>query len=227
MNRDRIVRWCALMLLGASACQLVLGDEDRQLAPDADRGGCPPDMVEVVPTGGAAFCIDAYEASHDADNPALPRSVAGATPWTGVDHGEALAACAAVGKRLCEADEVVATCAGPAPGTRYPYGDAYQPQACNGWDHGAGGPVMTGSMAGCEGHAAGVFDLQGNVEEWLLDCGHDGSPFLCGPEMYLCCKVLPGSYKSPAYELDCQTTDFSFLPEQAPAERGFRCCRAR
>ncbi|MBK7077077.1 MAG: SUMF1/EgtB/PvdO family nonheme iron enzyme [Myxococcales bacterium] len=225
MRRTR--PWCVgVALLASAGCEFVLGEDDRRLAVDA-AVGCPADMVEVTPVGGSTFCIDAYEASHDPADATKPVSVAGATPWTDVDHDTALAACAAVGKRLCQAAEVVATCAGPAPGTRYPYGDAYQPQACNGWDHGVGDAVPTGSMPGCVGNAAGVFDLQGNVEEWLQDCGHDGSPFLCGPEMYLCCKVLPGSYKSPDFDLDCQTTDFSSLPEQARPERGFRCCQSR
>ena len=125
MRRPRAL-WFAVVLAASAGCEWMLGDEGRRLAADA-AAPCPPDMVEVTPAQGAALCVDAYEASHDSDDATRPASVAGATPWTDVDHPTAAAACAAVGKRLCQADEVIAACAGPAPGTRYPYGNAYEP----------------------------------------------------------------------------------------------------
>ncbi len=223
MRRPRAL-WFAVVLAASAGCEWMLGDEGRRLAADA-AAPCPPDMVEVTPAQGAALCVDAYEASHDSDDATRPASVAGATPWTDVDHPTAAAACAAVGKRLCQADEVIAACAGPAPGTRYPYGNAYEPHACNGSDHGVGDVVPTGTMPGCVGNAAGVFDLQGNVQEWL-DCGHYNTPFLCAPGVRDCCKILPGSSASGAGELACGTTDFTYLPTERLPSRGFRCCRS-
>ncbi len=130
-----------------------------------------------VPSGGAAV------------------SEPGVVPQAYVSGEVAAAACAAAGKRLCSLEEWMRACGGP-DGTTWPYGDTYAPGACN--DSYAGGhPVIdyfgtsegvwdtehmndpginqqpgtvdaTGSNTGCV-TPEGLFDLHGNVHEWIDD----------------------------------------------------------
>jgi formylglycine-generating enzyme required for sulfatase activity len=103
-------------------------------------------------------------------------------PVTMVNWCDGYAFCAWAGKRLCgninggpldpssygdvTADERYYACsnAGMQP---LPYGGTYTAGACN-LDQPT--PVAVASLAGCEGGFAGVFDLVGNVEEWLDSC---------------------------------------------------------
>ncbi len=191
-----------------------LGDDDSDDdvdddSDDDDSGDdatpCPPGMAAVD-----AFCIDRFEgALEDWDGagwmPAPPWDVVGgrtvrAVPADGVppqgyiSGDEAAGACAASGKRLCTSEEWLAACSG-ADGRIYPYGDAYDPSACND-TYGGGHPVVDffghsnvwdtvhmndpginqqpgtlaagGAFAGC-GTPEGVFDLHGNLHEWVAD----------------------------------------------------------
>ncbi len=119
-------------------------------------------------------------------------------PVTCVDWCDAAAYCKWSGKRLCGAigggaepfkeaivmndrtkSEWYAACAGDGPTARaYPYGDDYQPAACNDrafvGDGGVGGTQPVGAAPTCHGapgspHAA-VYDLSGNVYEWVDNC---------------------------------------------------------
>ncbi len=103
-------------------------------------------------------------------------------------------ACAAAGKRLCSLTEWMRACQGPE-GTTWPYGDIYDAGACN--DTRAGHPVVEyfghgpdiwdsehmndpginqqpdtvdpgGANPGCVS-ADGVYDLHGNLHEWIDD----------------------------------------------------------
>jgi hypothetical protein len=176
-------------------------------APDANGAGCPADMV-YVPT--ADVCIDRYEASQGEGG--VAESVALVTAWVYINWNDAKTACEAAGKRLCEEDEWIDACSGPAPGTYWPYGDYYEPDYCNGKDHGVGAAVPTGSMATCEGGFAGIFDMSGNVREWTATCNgtcrvHSGS-FYFIDSLLLCSSGLDND---PSYEF---------------VSMGFRCCRA-
>lgn len=162
----------------------------------APGGPCPAEMAEVggvcvdrweariagwspyeVPTGGVAVAEE------------------GRVPQGYVSGEVAAEACAAAGKRLCTLDEWMGACSG-AEGRTYPYGDAYDAGACN--DTYAGGhPVVdyfgtsdgvwdtehmndpginqqpgtvdpAGSNPGCV-TPEGVFDLHGNLHEWIDD----------------------------------------------------------
>jgi len=96
-------------------------------------------------------------------------------PWSNLSWDDAQAACAAAGKRLCTLSEWITTCKGP-DGLTYPYGDAYDAEACNGIDaHGLteGGdriffPEATGSFERCT-NGFGVYDLSGNVWEYTAE----------------------------------------------------------
>ena len=177
-------------------------------APDAGPP-CPADMVYVP---SVPVCIDPYEASQGAGD--VAQSVAGALPWVWVNWHQAGAACAAAGKRLCALNEWSAACTGPAPGTSYPYGDAYDPLACNGADNGLHHAVPTGSMATCEGGYAGLFDMSGNVGEWTATCGDLFS-----------CELRGGSFDvtEAAGFLRCDTGGYTYA-DYSYVGLGFRCC---
>ncbi len=82
--------------------------------------GCAEDMQLVAANGLAPFCMDRFEAPNTPEGLALVMST----------FDEAVAWCAARGRRLCFDDEWTAACEGPQ-GYAYPYGDGHQPGVCN------------------------------------------------------------------------------------------------
>lgn len=83
--------------------------------------------------------------------------------------------CAWAGGRLCAEAEWVAACKGTEE-RPFPYGQSFDPAACNVHSNAeaiAGesfdsDPV--GKLTTCQGGLDGVYDLAGNVSEWLSDC---------------------------------------------------------
>lgn len=195
-------RWIVLVAtLSFATCGGGDGDGDGGAG---DSGiTCPADMV-----ASDAVCIDRYEASRGGSDEA--ESVASASPWVSVAWGEASAACAAAGKRLCHEDEWRAACRGAA-GTDFPYGESYDADACNGVDQSNTTAQPTGSMATCEGGVGGLFDMSGNVAEWTQTCSGDN------------CRQLGGSFASAAANLECTSGSMS-AKGSTGLVLGFRCC---
>lgn len=114
---------------------------------------CPAAMA-LVP--GGLVCIDRGE---------FPG--VGELPRTHVSLAEAEHACSDRGARLCTQGEWRTACRGESD-LDHPYGPVADPNACNGAD--AGAPTATldrsGSRPACV-NEAGVFDLEGNVAEWV------------------------------------------------------------
>jgi formylglycine-generating enzyme required for sulfatase activity len=83
--------------------------------------------------------------------------------------------CEWAGGRLCTEEEWVAACRGTEE-RPFPYGTAFAADACNvhpGSAAVAGGTFDTDPVAAkpaCEGGLPGLFDMAGNVSEWLADC---------------------------------------------------------
>jgi hypothetical protein len=93
---------------------------------------------------------------------AVASSVAGVMPAGGLTWHQAAAACVNAGKRLCTSQEWTAACGGPFR-TRYTYeSEDHVPDTCN---EAAMGVVPTGTYTGCT-NSYGVFDMNGNVQEW-------------------------------------------------------------
>jgi formylglycine-generating enzyme required for sulfatase activity len=100
--------------------------------------------------------------------------------------------CRWAGKRLCgtiadggsivgvarpQDTEWVYACVNGSLNLAYPYGEKYEPGACN-MDDPDGGPVPVGSKTGCHGTAAPfdrIYDMVGNVQEFTNDLQGNGS----------------------------------------------------
>jgi hypothetical protein len=108
----------------------------------------------------------------------------------------------------------------------YPYGASYLPNQCNGADHDTkpeppDGPIdnavlATGSMTGCKSMAE-VFDLSGNVKEWVNQTDSNSS----SGDIFV---VRGGSYESPRLGLTCQTALSQQVGSSVLPGLGFRCC---
>lgn len=189
--------------------------------------GCPADMAAV-----ASFCIDRYEAPNEKGE--LPYALK-----TAYD-GEAW--CEARDKRLCTEDEWERACAG-AEGRLYPYGDTYRRDACNddktwievSWKTLARWPQdealeeaarlyqadPSGEHAECV-TPEGVYDLTGNVAEWVTRRGPPPKP---GYD-----HVLKGCYWAGCYHEphpNCTFHNGAHPGTFRTYEAGFRCCKAR
>jgi formylglycine-generating enzyme required for sulfatase activity len=109
---------------------------------------------------------------------------AGNMPMRNVDWCDAYAYCDWAGKRLCGAlagtgtNEWEHACSAGNE-QRFPYGNTYQPLACNGFDNTGSGSVPVGSIPECEGGYPGLFDLSGNVWEWQFPCMGSGENVVC------------------------------------------------
>jgi len=202
---------------------------------------CPEGMV-FIHQGERSFCIDRYEAHLvDADPSRVPEpwelvaaSAPNVVPQAYISADMAADACDAAGKRLCYPREWTRACTGPDRNT-YPYGDDYEPGACNegreqhpvielfgdaaNWlreqmndprlNQLADSLARTGEYADCV-TPEGVHDLHGNLHEWVDDpSGTFRGGFYVDAE-----RNGDGcSYHTDAHETDYH--DYS---------TGFRCC---
>lgn len=143
-------------------------------------------------------------------------------PVNCIDHGGADALCSYLGGRLCSSQEWLAACRG-TDNRAFPYGPEYQESRCHVGSYASPGPggkttVEAGSIAECEGGLPGVFDLSGNVSEWVSDCKEDYCKFrgaaYVGNE--------PVDYFAGCGQV-CSGNDRSLKSGTV----GVRCCRSR
>jgi len=175
------------------------------------RPACPDGMTRVSP----AVCIDSYEASSGA---AGAQSVAGVRPWVNINRNEAGAACVAAGKRLCANGEWQLACSGGV-GLAFPYGATFSAGTCNDINPGyckkdGTGVAATEAHSSCEGGFAGIYDMSGNVWEWVED-GDATTAMLFGGSVDGCQDPLL---------LSC-TTGASRERTLRYKAIGFRCCK--
>ena len=132
-------------------------------------------MVHLPAVGAVpAVCMDRYE---------FPNRQ-GVLPRTHVTWDEAVGICEKQGKRLCTTTEWTRACSGVpvagVPPRKYAYGNEYDARRCNTpRDDGGAGPgepaplAESGAFPFCAS-PEGVFDLNGNVSEWVADPWEEG-----------------------------------------------------
>jgi formylglycine-generating enzyme len=201
----------------------------------APAGRCPADMVDVT-----LGCIDRYEAPNRAgEKPLVMQSLPDAESW-----------CREHGKRLCTEDEWLRACRGsPERSWAYPYGPTYQEHACNqdakyippSWKLLARWPAdeakaevarlnqsePSGARPTCV-TPEGVFDLTGNVGEWIVR-QHPHPEACLTPEQEQHRHVVKGCYWGKCYraphEPACDYVNCSHPDGFRSYEFGFRCCK--
>ncbi|MCB9644413.1 MAG: SUMF1/EgtB/PvdO family nonheme iron enzyme [Myxococcales bacterium] len=157
---------------------------------------------QLVRTRTSAYCIDRYEAPGK-----------GKMPSRGVSWSDAKRRCRAQGKRLCTESEWERACKGSS-GRRYPYGNSFNPSACNTRDAGGKNRSLrrTGSYSRCRS-SFGVFDMSGNVAEWT------SSPFRRKGWRI----IRGGSFNRPDWDVRCASRG-GLPPSSRKPSVGFRCC---
>jgi Putative metal-binding motif len=198
------------------------------------------DFVYINSGDFTIFAFEASRSSADATTEGFgdvgsPCSVKGVMPWssttpldaTPFGESQVRDICQRLGSDwdLCTNDQWYMACSGgalPSGGDDFPYGITYDATTCNGVDYGIanGGvyPRPTGELNMCMRtfDGSGVFDMSGNLKEWVLN----GSEF----------ELMGGSYNNlsengTAPALQCNGVS----PIEAGAEIhlpsiGFRCC---
>lgn len=153
---------------------------------------------------------------------ARPSVCRGATcgrhPQPCVDWCDATAYCRAIGRRLCPNASWTVACS--ADGAyQAGYGTRVIPGTCNDYTTFTTTTVPAASKPGCQSPAdsgfAGVFDMIGNVAEWVEECGFSGAPDTCKPRGL--------SFGKGAAAPICSQSTYA---ERSSANDnvGFRCC---
>ncbi len=235
-----------------AASDAALAAPDAALpAPDAalpvDPSACAaaPAFVTVA-DGGRAFDVFTYEASHPlatagaafpgavggGESPRAPSgeveacSRPGVRPWHSVGWGEADAACARAGWRLCTARELRRACEGPG-GNDWTWGDAFEAGACNvreAWrapGSSAASEAPAGAFARCVS-TDGAHDLTGNLWEWTAADGpgreYQGAGW----------RTIAERHRDRDLVCAAQTRLVADVAATyANGDVGFRCCRDR
>jgi formylglycine-generating enzyme len=160
---------------------------------------------------------DSYEPSDDPGSPTWPVSY--------VDWCDADAYCKWADKHLCgrmDREQITyeeltlandsqwfRACGGPG-GSPHPNGDP----VCNS-NGGFDSVAPVGSFPGCEGYYDGIFDMEGNVAEWVDLCeGTGGATDIC--------YAMGGSVvDNTSY---CDEIPYDFTRDTTAFTTGFRCC---
>jgi len=182
-------REVAISLFAVILTTVGIKASDKYLNPKGQEvyegAGCPPDMTQIISSGGN-FCIDKYENSPSEDckniNPGnqeqttenldisrcKPVSKVGNIPWRFISQNQAAVACAKAGKRLPTNKEWLAAALG-TPDKLADWGG----DDCNVAQNWGSNPGGAGLGKDCVS-VAGVYDMIGNVWEWVEGTVYDG-----------------------------------------------------
>ncbi|MBL8029494.1 MAG: SUMF1/EgtB/PvdO family nonheme iron enzyme [Fibrobacteres bacterium] len=160
---------------------------------------CPEGMA-AVDGKGIRICMDRFE---------WPNKK-GAIPASFVNWYAAGDSCRQLEKRLCTSSEWELACGG-TDSDNYPYGDSYETRTCVTEEERA---YESGKREECRS-PFGIHDLSGNLREWTSTISEKNSNHY---------KVYGGFWGNSASSR-CNTTQYSFFPENKFTHIGFRCCK--
>lgn len=160
---------------------------------------CPVGMA-FVETPQGNFCIDQFEWGNKK----------GIRPANMVSQAQARDSCAAIGKRLCTADEWAIACKGPY-NWKYPYGNNYIRHACITQDSTY---RRSGEAGECRGWYA-IYDMTGNLAEWTSTRSEENNRFF----------VVKGGFWESGASATCEMSRYSYYPQNQHTPVGFRCCQ--
>ncbi|MCL1947939.1 MAG: SUMF1/EgtB/PvdO family nonheme iron enzyme [Chitinivibrionia bacterium] len=184
------------------SCQNLFSEQKKvyEFRERQTQNVCPNNMAFIENPNGN-FCIDQY----------LWANKKGVLPVNMVSQTAARDSCASLGKRLCTAEEWTAACKGPYL-WKYPYGNAYMPRACVTQDS-----VFrrSGEASECRGWYA-VYDMSGNLAEWTSTRSTENNRFF----------IVKGGFWESGQSGDCETSRYSYYPQNQHNPVGFRCCKS-
>jgi formylglycine-generating enzyme len=192
------------------------------LAAAVDPSGQPPDCAwntSFVPSEDPKFsCAGKYNPDTRADHPIVC-----------VDWCDARAFCEWAGKRLCTSPSHAnptspssewANACSAAWTLTFPYGNDYDPLACNGQGQGSGKLLPVASLASCEGGLPGLYDMSGNAREWTGNVYEQAADPI--DTMWI---ISGGGISSGETSLKCFGGSVGGASRAAAyADLGFRCC---
>lgn len=250
--------WVLLLLLTLTSQASALSS--RASKSKERRWQCAQPHTTLVATVASSrpFCIDRFEAAVDINgqpwpsNEPLDRAAVGRPvavpaaaprrPQAYISAVQAAEACTSANKRLCSLSEWMAACRGPQNFT-YPYGNVYQPGACNEGRatnpvNNVFGPQATfnrtemndprldalphtvapgGNFSRCVSHY-GSFDMHGNLHEWVSTRVGSGSRE--GHGIFKGGFFVDARINGPG----CLYTTTAHDPSYHDYSNGFRCC---
>ena len=188
----------------AEAAALVAERKRAEEAEERERASAKAhEGMVLIPNLG--YWVDKYEAS--VEGRGVATSVSGRKPRVMITWGDAERACKRAGKTLCPKHIWRSACGGQYDST-YPYGDSYDGLACNGAHNEVGALLPAGGKPKCDGGYPGLFDMSGNVWEWVAEPGI----------------AMGGSYLSGRNGVKCGSQSKPYESGKHRAYIGFRCC---
>lgn len=177
-----------------------------------------PKYESVIKKDGKYYPGNIFNKS-DLKDKIYARSAKGMVPTDNISWLEADIACKNSGKRLCKEEEWNFACSGEKK-QNYPYGNEYNEDFCNSFEYNKKRNQLTILPAGyiekCN-NGKGVFDLSGNLWEWID--GTDSSKSLK--------LVKGGGFANSGYDeesLSCIKNRYQ-PPDVRLSGVGFRCCK--